>query len=67
MEVSMVTYFYSGAVVSTMTDGARKERFVDGSITVEDDVSVNNVILKVKRIACKNDPRIVHIRQLNKI
>ncbi len=63
----MVTYFYSGAVVSTMTDGTRKERFVDGFITVEYGVSVNDVILKAKRIACRNDPRIVHIRQLNKL
>lgn len=63
----MVTYFYSGAVVATMTNGTRKERFVDGSITAEDGVSVNDVILKAKRIACRNNPRIVHIRQFNKV
>ena len=63
----MVTYFYSGAVVSTMTDGTRKERFVDGSITVSELTPVDDVILKAKRISCRNDPSIVHIRQLNKL
>lgn len=65
--VMVVTYFYSGAVISTMTDGARKERHFDGSITVEPDISVDDVIYEIKSKHAHKNTRAAHIRQLNRV
>lgn len=64
----MVTYFYSGAVVGTMMKGGiRDERHFDGSISVETNTSVDDVIYQIKKVVAKNNTKLVHIRQLNRI
>lgn len=62
-----VTYFYSGAVISTMTDGTRKERHFDGSITVEPDISVDDVIYEIKSKHSYRNTKAAHVRQMNRV
>ncbi len=64
----MVTYFYSGAIVGTMMKGGiRDVSHLDGSITAESSIAIDDIIKKIKSKHCPRDTRLVHLRQLNKI
>lgn len=64
----VVTYFYSGAIVGTMLKGGiRDAKHFDGSIVVGPDISVDDVIYEIKKSECRDNPKLAHIRQLNRI
>lgn len=64
----VVTYFYSGAIVGTMLKGGiRDVKHFDGSITVEPDISVDDVIYEIKSKHSHKNTKMAHIRQLNRI
>ena len=63
-----VCYFYSGAIVGSMLKGGVRDVSVfDGSVTVDCETSVDNVLRIIKQMHSPMNTKAVNVRILNKV